>query len=80
MECFNVAGAGDVASRNKGGAELAAIALEWLTLDGFILRLLKFGPTNVLRKVSWLVEQNNWMAGKRNAYAFRRVEDRQRFL
>ena len=26
MECSTVAGAGDVVSRNKGGAELAAIA------------------------------------------------------
>ena len=45
MECSIVAGAGDAASRNKGGTELAAIALTWLTLDGFFLKLLKFGQT-----------------------------------
>ena len=45
MECPTVAGAGDTAIRNKGGTELAAIALEWFTLDGLILRLLKFVPT-----------------------------------
>ena len=41
MECSTVAGAGDAASRNKGGAELAAIAMAWFTLDDFFLRLLK---------------------------------------
>ena len=40
MECSTVAGA--AAIRNKGGTELAAIALAWFTLDGFFLRLLKF--------------------------------------
>ena len=45
MECSTVAGAGDAASRNKGGTELAAIALESFTLVGFFLRHLKFGPT-----------------------------------
>ena len=45
MECSTVAVAGEAASRNKGGTELAAIALAWFTLDGFFLRLLKFGPT-----------------------------------
>ena len=45
MECSNVAGAGDAARRYKGGTDLAAIALAWFTLDGFILSLLKFGPT-----------------------------------
>ena len=37
MECSNVAGAGDAASRNKGGTELAAIALAWLTLIYILL-------------------------------------------
>ena len=45
MESSTVAGAGCAASRNKGGTELAAIALAWFTLDGFFLRLLDFGPT-----------------------------------
>ena len=45
MECSTVAGAGDAVSRNNGGTELAAIALASFTMDGFILRLLKFGPT-----------------------------------
>ena len=47
VECSIVAGAGagDAASRNKGGKELAAIALAWFTLYGFFMRLLKFGPT-----------------------------------
>ena len=45
MECSPVAGAGDAVSRNKGGTELAAIALAWFTLDGLFLRLMKLGPT-----------------------------------
>ena len=54
MECSTVAGVGDAARSNKGGTELAAIALAWLTLDGLILRLLKFGLTYLLRKVFWV--------------------------
>ena len=42
MECSTVAVAGDAVSRNKGGTELAAIVLAWLTLDGLVLKL---GPT-----------------------------------
>ena len=80
MECSTVAGAGDAASRNKGGTELAAVALAWFALDGFFLRLLKFGPTYLLRKAFWLGERNNWRAGKHHTHAFRSVEDRQRFL
>ena len=45
MECSTVAGAGDAARRNKGGTELAAIALAWFSQVGVFLRLLKFGPT-----------------------------------
>ena len=45
MECSTVAGAGDTARRNKGGTELAAIALAWPTLDGFFQSFLKFDPT-----------------------------------
>ena len=45
MECSTVAGAGYAARRNKGGTELAAIALAWFTLDAFFLRPLKFDPT-----------------------------------
>ena len=45
MECSTVAGAGDAVGRNKGGTELAAIALAWFTLESFFLRLLMFGPT-----------------------------------
>ena len=33
MEFPTVAGARDAVSRNKGGTELAAIALAWFTLD-----------------------------------------------
>ena len=80
MECSTVAGVGDAARRNKGGTQLAAIALAWITLDGLILRLLTFGLTYLLRKVFWLGERNNWRAGKHHAYAFRSVEDRNFFL
>ena len=80
MECSTVAGAGDAACRNKGGTELAAIALAWFTLDGFLLVLLKFGPTYLLRKVFRLGERINWRAGKHHAHAFRSVEDRHEFL
>ena len=59
MECSTVAGAGDAARRNNGGSELAAIAMEWFTQDGFILRRLKFGPTYLLRKV-FLVGRINY--------------------
>ena len=36
MECSTVAGAGDAVSRNKGGTELAAFAIAWLTLDAYM--------------------------------------------
>ena len=80
MECSTVAGAGDAVSRNKGGTELAAIALAWFTLDDLFLRLLKVGPTYLLRKDFWLGEQNNWRAGKHHAHAFSSVEDRQNLI
>ena len=76
MKCSTVAGSGDTVSRNNGGIELAAIALAWFTLDDLFQRLLKFGPTYLLRKVFRLGEQNNWRAGKHHAHTFGSVEDR----
>ena len=70
MEYSTVAGAGDAASRNKGGTEMAAIALVWFTLDGFFLRLLKFGPTYMLKNGFRLGERKNWRTGKHHAYPF----------
>ena len=69
MECTTVAGNGDADSRNKDSKELAAIVLAWFTIDGFYLRLHKFVPTKLLRKIFWLGERNNWRAGKHHAHA-----------
>ena len=79
MECSTVAGAGDAASINKGGTELAAIALAWFTLDGFFLRILKFGPTYLLREVIRLCRRDNRWAGKHHSLAFWSAEDRKKF-
>ena len=69
MECSTVAGSGGAVSRNNGGTELAAIALAWFTLDGLSLRLLKFGPTYLLRKVFWL--GNETTGGRENTMHMR---------
>ena len=45
IECSTIAGAGDAARRNKGGTDVAAIALARFTLDGFFLRLQSISPT-----------------------------------
>ena len=74
MECSTVAGAGKGVGWTKGGAELALIALAWFTLYDFFLMLLKFGLTQLLRKVYWLGNETKWW--RENTMLMRTVASR----